>query len=218
MEEKKEYLTEESYLKAKKKITIIAIVIFVVFLVVGGGLIFIGQNKKAEQEKANTELLKTNQERLSAIATEKIDIVNQITSKQEECDTMDMTAENWFSNHHKCQNERSDLQDKLTDLDTEEFKLENYIYASYNNFGYTMFGVFIIVAGGMIALSVYFIAKRREIAAFSTQQIMPVAKEGIEKMNPTIAKARGEIAKEIARGIKEGLKEDTDNTNTENKQ
>lgn len=46
----------------------------------------------------------------------------------------------------------------------------------------------------------------REISAFTAQQQMPVAKEGIEKMAPSV----GVAAKEIAKGVKEGLKEDED--------
>ncbi len=64
--------------------------------------------------------------------------------------------------------------------------------------------------GGMIL----FIAHRREITAYTTQQIMPVAKEGIEEMTPTMSKvaedmapAAGKVAKEVAKGIKEGLDE-----------
>lgn len=60
------------------------------------------------------------------------------------------------------------------------------------------------------------ITKRREITAFTMQQVMPVAQEGIEKMTPTMTNAAkemaeqmaptiGNVAKEIAKGIKEGL-------------
>lgn len=65
--------------------------------------------------------------------------------------------------------------------------------------------------GGMML----FISYRREITAYSTQQVMPVAKEGIEEMTPVAAKsaekmapAAGKVAEEVARGIKKGLKED----------
>ena len=51
---------------------------------------------------------------------------------------------------------------------------------------------------------IYFISKGREIAAFTTQQAMPIAKEGIDEMAPTI----GNAAKEIAKGIKKGLKDE----------
>lgn len=53
----------------------------------------------------------------------------------------------------------------------------------------------------------FFIGNRREITAYTTQQVMPVAQEGIEKMAPTIGNAAGEIAKGIKKGINEADKE-----------
>ena len=44
----------------------------------------------------------------------------------------------------------------------------------------------------------------REINAYISKQQMPVAKEGIEKMAPSA----GIAAKEIAKGVKEGLKDE----------
>ena len=70
-----------------------------------------------------------------------------------------------------------------------------------------MFGVFAIIASCMFALPIYMTSKRREILAFSAQQVMPVAQEGIEKMSPTIGGAAGTIGKELAKGITEGIKE-----------
>lgn len=49
----------------------------------------------------------------------------------------------------------------------------------------------------------FLIGNRREIVAYTAQQTMPLAQEGIEKMAPTI----GGAAKEIAKGIKEGINE-----------
>ena len=60
------------------------------------------------------------------------------------------------------------------------------------------------VAGGAIL----YIAHQREIQAFTTQQDMPIIKESIEEMTPTTSKAAGTVAKEIAKGIKEGLKDE----------
>ena len=65
----------------------------------------------------------------------------------------------------------------------------------------------------------FLIGNGREIASYTTQQTMPIVQEGMEKMAPsrgrakaTIAKetapAYGSIAKEIAKGIKEGLKDE----------
>lgn len=64
--------------------------------------------------------------------------------------------------------------------------------------------VFSFILGLMIPMFVFPIAYGREIRAFQTQQGMPVAKEGIEKMAPTA----GVVAKEITKGVKEGLKEE----------
>lgn len=63
------------------------------------------------------------------------------------------------------------------------------------------------VFGLIIPLPIFSIAYGREIRAFTTQQHMPVAQEGVEKMAPTM----GNAAKEIAKGIKEGLREDSEN-------
>ena len=84
-------------------------------------------------------------------------------------------------------------------------------------------GIFITLVGCMVR---FIVANQRSIMAYQAQQVMPVAKEGIEKMAPSvgvvakevakgvgesaeeIAPAAGAVAKEIAKGIKEGLKED----------
>lgn len=72
-----------------------------------------------------------------------------------------------------------------------------------------------LAIGGMLILT----SKRRNITAYYMQQTMPVAQEGMEKMAPTIGKVGatvakemapvyGEIAKEIGKGIKEGIKDE----------
>ena len=74
------------------------------------------------------------------------------------------------------------------------------------------------------------VSKQRQILAYQAQSVLPVAKEVVEDVAPTMGKAAGkafkelkptmqdmvkdaapmygEVAKEIAKGIKEGLKED----------
>ena len=75
----------------------------------------------------------------------------------------------------------------------------------------SVFSFGLAAVGGMILL----IAHRRDITAYTTQQVMPIAKEGIEEMTPTMSKvaekmapAAGTVAKEVAKGIKEGLKDE----------
>ncbi len=57
-----------------------------------------------------------------------------------------------------------------------------------------------VIGFGLVAL---FAGHGREIMAFQTQSAMPVAQEGMEKMAPSA----GVAAKEIAKGIKEGINE-----------
>lgn len=73
------------------------------------------------------------------------------------------------------------------------------------------FGFFAAGIGGMLL----FISHRREITAYSAQQVMPVAKEGVEEMTPVAAKAAegmapaaGKVAEEVAKGIKKGLNDE----------
>ena len=86
--------------------------------------------------------------------------------------------------------------------------------SSFGSFGLLALGAFIIVFGFSLVgagLIVMFISHRREITAYTTQQVMPVAQEGIEKMTPTVADAAGSIAKSVSKGIQEGKKEADDN-------
>ncbi len=63
-------------------------------------------------------------------------------------------------------------------------------------------GFLFTISGGIVLL----VAHRREITAYGVQQVMPVAKEGIEKITPTIANAAGSIAESISKGIENGKK------------
>ena len=62
-------------------------------------------------------------------------------------------------------------------------------------------GIFITIVGCMIR---FIVGNQRNIMAYQAQQVMPIAQEGIEKMAPSI----GTAAKEIAKGIKEGMSDD----------
>ena len=59
----------------------------------------------------------------------------------------------------------------------------------------------------MISFAIFMFAKKREIMAYTAQQVMPVAQEGIEKIAPAVGKAMGTFGKGIVKGIKEGINE-----------
>lgn len=95
----------------------------------------------------------------------------------------------------------------------------NKSFDSQDIIPFYVFGGFVIILSCIIAGSIYMITKRREILAFSAQQVMPIAKETINTMTPTISNATkemintvspsiGNAAKEIAKGIKEGLQDE----------
>ncbi len=88
----------------------------------------------------------------------------------------------------------------------ENFNDGNKTFDSFKSIPFFMFGGFIILVGCMISFAIFMFAKKREIIAFKTQQVMPVAKEGIREMTPTV----GDAAKTIAKGIKTGLDDSKD--------
>ena len=100
-----------------------------------------------------------------------------------------MGSENWF----EITNQKSEMDFSATSL--------------------LMFGIFLESVGCMVR---YFIGNRRQILAYNVQTVMPIAQEGIKTIVPTVAEANatilktmapvyGEVAKEVATGIREGL-------------
>lgn len=303
---KKEYLNEENYQRAKKKISIIALIILVVGVILGLSLIITGaikqakvnsqysENSKAklqeklETEKKNLEFKKSElEEKIKPIENEikklerepftgfndayyerkdkieelkksiesdkkSIDIIGDVLDGGfDYCSFSDAKNNEYTSTYCSIFNSNNDdlsviknaLDEsfnwcKFNDAKNNEYtsmycsyKLQlsdltdfNRSFNSSKYISFYMFGAFAIIASCMVAFSIYMITKRREIIAFSAQQVMPVAQEGIEKMAPTIGKAGasiakemapvyGNIAKEISKGIKEGMNEVDSNKN-----
>lgn len=127
----------------------------------------------------------------------------EIKAKQRELYKLESQLSNYKSELWKINSGYNDTQKEIE-------KAKNTISTSKYVPLY-MFGVFIIVASCMITFSIYMFGKRREIIAFTAQQVMPVAQEGIEKMTPTVGNVAGSIARDITKGIKEGLKDDEKN-------
>lgn len=88
----------------------------------------------------------------------------------------------------------------------------------FGNIGLFAIGSFMLTIGFGLTVAggiVMFIAHRREITAYTAQQVMPIAQEGIQKMAPTVGNAMGTIGKELAKGIKEGINEANNNNKGE---
>ncbi len=79
-----------------------------------------------------------------------------------------------------------------------------------NGFALFVIGMFGLFLGGLLATIggvMLFVGYQREIKAFTTQQAMPVVKETVNEVTPTVASAAGSIAKEVSKGIAEGKEE-----------
>ena len=217
----RKYLNEEKYQKNKKKISMIALIILLIGLLVGGGLIFVGINK---QSKVNTQYSEENKQELKdKLSAEK----KVLEAKKAELEAKGIEY-SVFTDY--TDGEAYDLYIIVEVLDPSksscmfpEFK-DNELtstYCSYkqqlnnltdfnksfdssDSIPFYMFGAFVIIASCMIAGSIYMITKRREIMAFTAQQVVPVSKEVIDEMAPSA----GKVAKEIARGIKQGINDE----------
>jgi hypothetical protein len=217
-----QYLNEENYQRGKKKVIGLALIVFLLGLVIGGGLIVTGIMKTNSTKSEITE--KESKRTESDIQADITDVESKIDAAKLEMNTMRnelqriFMEDRGFSDRYyekdseitAKENELSKLQSTKSDLESELWKIQSGYNNTKNSIAtsryipFYMFGAFIIVASSMIAGSIYIFGKRREIAAFTTQQVMPIAKEGINEMAPTI----GNVAGEIAKGIKEGMKDD----------
>lgn len=227
--ENKKYLTEENYEKGRKKLKKIIVVILIIGFLVGGGLIFTGIIK-TNTIKSDIET-KESQRTETDIKKEITDIESQIESVEMEITDLnneqikifqeDMGFSDRYNEISKevttKQNELDKLNESKSELDTELWKIQSGYNDTKNSIEtsqyipFYMIGAFVLVASCIISLALYIFLKRREITAFTAQQVMPVAQEGIEKMAPTA----GNAVKEIAKGIKEGINE-ADDTNQKN--
>lgn len=243
----KEYLNEEDYLKGKKKIKRIALVILLIGIAIGGGIIAIGLNKQNEinqkySSDSKSKLMKDAETEKENLIKIKEELEAKIKPTKDEIKKLQRETFTGFDDaYYERQDKIEELQKSIASdektlsiingvLEDADFacsfdakknattsKYCSYVialedidsdfnrgFASSTNIPFYMIGGFVIIASCMIAGSIYMITKRREITAFTTQQIMPVAKEGIDKMAPTI----GNVAKEITKGIKDGLKDE----------
>ena len=79
---------------------------------------------------------------------------------------------------------------------------------NFNSFGENN-GINVDVSGVQNTASgiVMFIAHRREITAYTSQQVMSLAQKWIEKMASTVGNAMRTIVKELAKNMKQGINE-----------
>lgn len=258
----KELLNEKQYQKTKKKLLRISGTLLAIGICLSAGIIIFGiidtnaKNSNAENSGNNIEKIKNElEEKKSKLAEEESALIakkNELIAKgaKQSYDYNDGESYDLYildnaldpSFDHCAFDEytKNSLTKEYCSLRNSVEELEGQIETKQNSSSskadfmkYIIMAVPAFMFPAMIALMLFITAKSREIMAFTTQQTMPVAQEGITKMAPTVGKASktiieetapaigkvgkqlakemapvyGEMAKEITKGVKEGSKE-----------
>lgn len=202
MDEKK-YLNEEKYQKTEKSITVFAILILVVGLLIGGFLIYRGIAKPATSK---VDVLEKNlKEKRNELISKGIEYDESSEYTDGEKYDLYIITKALDPSFQYCE-----FDEYKNNSITKEYCAAKNSISEFSNSTSIMFGAFICFATIGIFVFVLAFAKGRHILAFTTQQTMPVAKESIDEMAPTIGNAAGEIAKGVTKGIKNGLEDEND--------
>ena len=160
--------------------------------------------------------------------------INILRAKLAQMQIIDDFSDDYYSKQKEVEEKEKELLDLKSELSKYQSELKSVSDNDFNSglgpvedifntassrinnvryYGICILGVFISVASIFGSISLYLFAKRREIIAFKAQQVMPIAKEGIDEMSSTVGSAAGEVAKGITKGIKDGLdnKKNVDN-------
>lgn len=191
--DKNKYLNEEKYKKIEKKLLILSLIILVLGLSIGGFLIYKGTVKPSQSEinKLKNELEQKRQSLVDKGVT--YDAFTEYTDGEAYdlkviTEALDPSFDHCDFN--ECKN------NKITD---DYCKVKNQM-SEYAGVRSKMYGIFICISSCMISLSIFLTAKRRMLLAFKVQQSMPIVKEGIDEIAPSL----GKVAKEVSKGIEDG--------------
>lgn len=147
----------------KKKLPLpllILIISVAIGLVVAGiGLVKQGAAKKTNEQRYQEayELSKQNAEKLNkryAEITEELKpLKEQAETKQQQCDSVNMSDPNWFADKTKCQREVQEINSQITELETEQWQIENYDNTVYYDLVKPMsYQIFYIIGGAIAGL------------------------------------------------------------------
>ncbi len=190
---KNKYLNEEKYKKIEKKLLAFSLIILVLGLSIGGFLIYKGTVKPSQSE---INKLKNELEQKRQALVDKGVTYNTFTEYTDgEAYDLKVITEALDPSFDQC-----DFDEYKNNKITADYcKVKNQM-SEYAGVRSKMLGIFICITSCMISLSIFLTAKRRMLLAFQVQQSMPIVKEGIDEIAPSL----GNVAKEVSKGIKEG--------------
>lgn len=190
----KKYLSEEKLKKSEKTIKLIALIVLIIGLLIGGLLIIRGITKPGLKKVKELEIpLKERKKELEAKSIEYVDSAEYTDGEVYEykiiVDVMDPSLNYCAFDEYK------------TNTITKAYCAAKNTTTSFASATQIMIGGFICVVALMISLYLFLLTKQRDIAAFQAQQVLPVAQEGMQQMAPAV----GQVAKEITQGVNDGL-------------
>lgn len=191
------YLNEEKYQKTEKKISLVAILILIGGLCIGGYLIY---NGIAKPNSSKVEVLQKKLEEKKKELEDK-GVVYNASAKYTDGEIYDLMV---ITNALDSSFDYCAFDECKNNSITSEYCSAKNSVGDFASIVSIMIGVFICFVSCMSFLNVFMFAKGRNITAFISQQSMPIVKESVDVMTPIAANA----AKEIAKGIKEGIKDD----------
>lgn len=214
------FLNEKKYQNTKTIFIILAILLLIIGFVVGGLIIKKGLNKKNDiyskytEENKQAQIVSLNVQikiAKSSLESKKVELIAQglqPSSNYEDNESYNLYIINNVLNPrlNRCsfdEYKNNELTSQYCNLikqleDTEKLDIKYKRKSeSFSCIPYYMVGTSIILFSIIISISLFLIAKRREIIAFQAQQAMPVVKEGIEEISPALGKATKNVINNI---------------------
>lgn len=214
------FLNEKKYQNTKTIFIILAILLLIIGFVVGGLIIKKGLNKKNDiyskytEENKQAQIVSLNVQikiAKSSLESKKAELIAQglqPSSNYEDNESYNLYIINNVLNpsFNRCsfdEYKNNELTSQYCNLikrleDTEKLDIKYKRKSeSFSCIPYYMVGTSIILFSIIISISLFLIAKRREIIAFQAQQAMPVVKEGIEEISPALGKATKNVINNI---------------------
>lgn len=164
--------SEKANKRISVKVLIAGLIISMVLCCVG--LIVQNNANKTNEERAVQAGIQSQQaidaanKRLEEIEEELIPLREQYEAKQQEADAMNFNDPNWFSEHSRVEREATDLYTQITELETEQFKIQNDDYTVYYSLVEPItYHIFYYIAAGVLAVMslialIYFLATRKK--------------------------------------------------------
>lgn len=150
-------------MEGKKKLSL-PLLVLIIAVAIGLVAMGIGVIKQQAAKKTNEEryqealkLANENAEKLnkrySKITEELKPLKEQLETKQQECNSLNMSDANWFANKSKCQREAQEINTQISDLETEQWQIEHYDNTVYYDLVKPMtYQIFYIIGGSIAGL------------------------------------------------------------------